>query len=339
MLSLVITNKRRVLLLLSLFILLIISATFYAIWGRSSVVRSGELVITDGSSAQSVWRQLVAQNYVNGILPLQYYSWRLAADNSLKSGTYNLTAGEHVRDLITRLVAGNTNLDVLTLTFPEGFTLSQIAERVAAQGIGTTDAFLAAAQVASYQQQFSYLAPLASTNSLEGYLFPDTYQFYKDDTPADIIKRLLANFDHKVSDELRAEAISSNRTLNDIIIMASIIEREVISDKDMAMVSGVLWKRLHDGIGLDADATVRYALQKWDAPLTYQDLQTDSPYNTRKWRGLPPGPISNPGLRAIQAAIRPAQSDFYYYLSAPSGETIFSRDLDEHNVNKAKYLR
>lgn len=121
--------------------------------------------------------------------------------------------------------------------------------------------------------------------------------------------------------------------------MASIIEREVISNEDMALVSGVLWQRFDDDVGLAADATVRYALDKWDAPLTAADLQSDSPYNTRRFKGLPPGPISNPGLRALIASVRPEASDFYYYLSSPSGETIFSRTLDEHNTNKAKHLR
>ena len=123
------------------------------------------------------------------------------------------------------------------------------------------------------------------------------------------------------------------------MIMASIIEREVQSDKDMGVVSGVLWKRFDEGMGLDVDATVRYALEKWDEPLTVQDLAIESPYNTRKWRGLPPGPISNPGLRAIQAAVQPEKSPYYYYLSAPTGETIFSKNLSEHNTNKYKYLR
>ena len=121
--------------------------------------------------------------------------------------------------------------------------------------------------------------------------------------------------------------------------MASIVEREVIGDDDMALVSGVLWSRNDDGAGLDADATVRYALNKPKGPLTQVDLDSSSPYNTRRFRGLPPGPISNPGLRALTAAVRPEQSDFYYYLSAPSGETIFSKTNDEHNANKVKYLR
>jgi UPF0755 protein len=149
---------------------------------------------------------------------------------------------------------------------------------------------------------------------------------------------MLATFEAKVAEAGLLE--SEERSPDDLVIMASIIEREVISDDDMALVSGVLWQRTDDGGGLDADATVRYALKKWTEPLTFLDLQSESPYNTRKWKGLPPGPISNPGLRALAAAKDPQESDFYYYLSASDdGETIFSKTNDEHNANKAKYLR
>src|SRR5688500_19904286 len=103
----------------------------------------------------------------------------------------------------------------------------------------------------------------------------------------------------------------------------------------MSLIAGVGWKRVSEGIGLESDATVRFALNKWDDPLTVQDLQTNSPYNTRKFRGLPPGPISNPGLRALVAAVRPEASDNYYYLSTPEGETVFAKTNDEHNMNKA----
>jgi len=338
MISIAITNIRRVIFLLLLSLVVLIIGLFLLFWGKPVINHPGELVIVEGSSAEAVWQQLVRQNYVDHTLPLQYYGWRLSANNHIKTGTYALSAGEHVRDLIMRLVAGDTNSSVLTVTFPEGFTLYQVGERITAQGIGTADDFKTAAVPENFIDQFAWLSQVPSARNLEGYLFPDTYQFYTDDTPADVIRRMLANFDAKINTALFSDAVKTDHPLDQVIIMASIIEREVISDEDMALVSGVLWKRLNDGIGLDVDATVRYALQKWDEPLTYQDLQTESPYNTRKWRGLPPGPISNPGLRAIQAATHPQKSEYYYYLSAPSGKTIFSRTLEEHNINKAKYL-
>jgi len=318
---------------------LLIYGSFRLVWGTAALQRSGEIVVAAASPASSVWRQLVEQGFTSRSVPWRYYAWRLNAAHDIKAGTYQLTQGEPVPTVVKRFVTGDTAPDELTITYPEGFTLRQMAARTAARGIGTPDDFIQAAIPSLYANELTFLSEIPPSRDLEGYLFPDTYRVFADDTPSDVIRRLLATFNEKFSADLFREAKSQGRTFDQIVIMASIIEREVQSDEDLALVSGILWKRFDDGVGLDADATIRYALDKWDQPLTQQDLEVDSPYNTRRYQGLPPGPISNPGLRAIIAAVRPAQSDYYYYLSAPNGETIFSRTLDEHNANKAKHLR
>lgn len=302
----------------------------------SALTKSGEVVISAGTPAIKVWATLVAEDYTTRTMPWRYQAWRIDAASRLQAGTYKLEKGERISAVISRFVAGDTSPDEFTLTFPEGFTLQQIAERTAARGIGSTEQFMAAAVPSRYVDRFPWLADIPAGRTLEGYLFPDTYQVFADDTPEDVIVRMLGTFDRKV---VKASLTKSDaRPLDQLVIMASIIEREVLSDDDMALVSGVLWSRSDDGAGLDADATVRYALKKWDEPLTVTDLKSDSPYNTRRWKGLPPGPISNPGVRALAAAAEPEESDFYFYLSTPTGETIFSKTNDEHNQNKAKYL-
>ncbi len=308
-------------------------------WGTGTIQRSGEFEISSGSSAASVWGALADQGFASRRLPFQYEGWRQDAATSIQAGIYRLEAGEKAGGVVRRFIIGDVSPDELTLTFPEGFTLQQIAARAAARGIGSEEEYLTAASPSAFADKFTYLANIPEGRSLEGYLFPDTYRVFADDTPADVIARMLANFDSRLTADLRLQAAEAGRTLDEIIIMASIIEREVLSDEDMAVVAGILWQRLDDGAGLDADGTVRYALNKWDGALTVDDLATDSPYNTRTYRGLPPGPISNPGLRAIMAAVEPQESEFYYYLSAPNGETIFSKTNDEHNANKVKYLR
>lgn len=319
---------------------LLVFGLLLLIWGGSTMEQTGEFTIQEGDSAQKVWQQLKEQGYTKRTLPWRYYAWRENAAEKIQAGSYRLEVGEKVRDVIQRFKAGEALPDELTVTFPEGFTLPQIADRVAARGIGTSEEYILSAQAEEFIENNAFLSAIPSGRDLEGYLFPDTYRFHGDDTAVDIIERQLKTFELKALPALQEDALQqSGRTLDEIIIMASIIEREVISDKDMALVSGVLWKRVDEGIGMDADATVRYALNKWDKGLTVQDLAIDSPYNTRKYRGLPPGPISNPGLRAIQAAVNPEQSQYYYYLSTPEGETIFSKTNDEHNANKAKYLR
>lgn len=301
------------------------------------LAHGGEFVVPEGTSAAAVWAALVEQDYTSRTLPWRFHAWRQAAAARLKAGTYQLERGEAISAVITRFVSGDTSPDELTLTFPEGFTVEQMAERTAAKNIGLKEEFIAAARPSDFADQYSFLADIPDKRNLEGYLFPDTYQVFADDAPADVIARQLATFNKKTSEA--NIAATPERSLDQIIIMASIIEREVLSDNDLARVAGVLWQRNDDGVGLDADATVRYALNKWDEPLTVNDLASDSPYNTRRWKGLPPGPISNPGLRAILAAANPEKTDYYYYLSTPQGETIFSKTNDEHNQNKVKYLR
>ncbi len=315
------------------------SGIFRLVWGSAELRRSGQFVLERGSAAGQVWQGLAEQGFTSRALPWRYYAWRAKAGGSLQAGTYQLSAGERVPQVLRRFTTGDTTPGELTVTYPEGFTLKQIAARTAARGIATEEEFMEAAWPDNYSSELSFLSRIPPGRDLEGYLFPDTYRFFEDDGPEEVIRRMLSNFNKKFSAELFREARSRGRTFDQIVIMAGIIEREVVSDEDMAMISGILWRRFDEGAGLDADATVRYALNKWDGPLTREDLRTDSPYNTRKYRGLPPGPISNPGLRAITAAVRPEESDYYYYLSTPEGKTIFSKTTAEHNANKAEYLR
>lgn len=333
-----ITNPKRFSLLVGggLFFLIVVG---WWQWGGTTIGKSGELVIAPGDSAGTVWANAVEQEFTARVLPWRYYSWRYGAAAKLKAGSYHLERGGRVPEVIRRMMAGDVIPDELAITFPEGFTLEQMAARTSAKGLGNAADYVAAATPDNFPDRFSFVAQLPPARDLEGYLFPDTYRVFDDDSPRDVIARQLANFDQKMTEELRAEAAAAGRTLDQIVIMASIIEREVLTDEDMAIVAGVLWKRFDEGMGLDADATIRYALKKWDAPLTVADLQVDSPYNTRRYRGLPPGPISNPGLRALMAAVRPEESPYYYYLSAPDGKTYFARTNDEHNQNKVTYLR
>lgn len=334
-----ITDRRRFIFFI-LGVVLLISAVLTFILSRARIRQSGEVTIKEGQAAQTVWAELKKDGFTRTTLPWRYTAWRQGASDKLQAGKYRLEVGEAVATIVNRFAKGDTLPNEFTVTYPEGFTLDQIAARTAARGIGTPEDFKKAATPELYSETFAHLAEIpAGRTTLEGYLFPDTYRLAADDTPEKIIRRMLQNFDDKVTPELQAEIKKTNHTLDQIVIMASMIEREVTSNEDLPVVAGILWKRFDDGVGLDADATIRYVLNKWAGALTIQDLRTDSPYNTRRYRGLPPGPISNPGLRAILAAIRPQPSDYYYYLSTPDGQTIFAKTLTEHNQNKAKYLK
>jgi UPF0755 protein len=173
---------------------------------------------------------------------------------------------------------------------------------------------------------------------MEGYLFPDTYFIEKDDTAEIMLEKFLNNFSRHISSEDLEQIEKTGRNIFEIVTMASIIEREVQTDEDRRIVSGIFWKRIADGHPLQSCATLAYFLGIDKPQFSYEDTQIESPYNTYLNVGLPPGPIANPGEASIKAAIYPQENDYYYFLSdMSSGEIIYSKTLEEHNANKIKY--
>lgn len=321
-----------------LFIFIVVGAIiFRLVWGSGIIQKTGDITIEQGSSAAEVWRNLVNEEFSDRTIPWKYYGRKDNAAAKIQAGVYHVEKGESISGVVKRFASGDVQTKEFSVTFPEGFTLAQIAARYADRTEKTAQEFLDEAKVSKYSERFSFLQGIDANRSLEGYLFPDTYRITPDDSPEDVILRMLGNFNTKVTEDLREEITKQNKTLDEIVNMASILEKEVQTEKDMAMVAGVLWKRISEGEGLYVDATLEYIVEK-NGALTVQDLALDTPYNTRKYRGLPPTPINSPGLTAILAAIRPEASEYYYYLTAKDGTTIFGKTNDEHNRNKAKYL-
>jgi len=185
--------------------------------------------------------------------------------------------------------------------------------------------------------EFKFLKDKPLDKNLEGYLFPDTYNIEKNDGVKKIVEKMLENFGIKLDSQLREEIQKQGKSVFEIITMASLIEKEVRIYIDKETVSGVLWKRLDSNMPLQVDATIVYVTGK--KTVSKEETKIDSLYNTYKYLGLPFGPICNPGLDSIKAAIYPKESKYWYYLSTLEGETIFSRTLEEHNMNKAKHLK
>jgi UPF0755 protein len=190
-----------------------------------------------------------------------------------------------------------------------------------------------------FSEEFSFLADKPKYVGLEGYLFPDTYRINKDSSVEEIVRKMLQNFDKKLSFDLREEIKKQGKTIFSVVTMASIIEKEVAKPEDMQMVSDIFWRRLRAYMPLQADSTVNYITGRNLPAVSSVDVKIDSPFNTYKYAGLPLGPISNPGLNAIRAAIYPKPNPYWYFLTTPEGEVIYSKSLDEHNKNKAKYLK
>lgn len=209
----------------------------------------------------------------------------------------------------------------ITITVPEGLNARQIGGLLEKKGLFPGKDFVVAAE------------------REEGFLFPDTYRFYKDAKPTDVIARMKENFNKKLTRDILDEITAQKQTLKSVITMASILEEEVRDEEDMKIVAGILWKRIDRGMGLNVDAALTYVLGKTSAELTGGDLKYDSPYNTYLYRGLPPTPISNPGLGTIIAALNPTVSKYFYYLTGRDGKTYYAETLEGHALNKRKYLR
>ena len=266
--------------------------------------------------------------------------------SALKPGTYTFINAP-ISEIADTLVRGGADERVIVI--PEGWSTLDIREYFSRESVMSDAAFgqfTSPAQAQKWNSGFAFLQDRPVHAGLEGYLFPDTYRVFLDAQPESVISKMLDNFGKKITPELRAEIRSQGKTLFEVLTMASLIEKEVVSEADRALVSGILWRRLDIGIPLQVDATVAYAKrqaagsrQQRPGKISIEDTKIDSPYNTYRYRGLPPGPIANPGLSAIRAALHSQSSPYLYYLSAPDGRTIFSRTLDEHNAAKAKYLK
>ena len=194
-------------------------------------------------------------------------------------------------------------------------------------------------QPGDFSQEFEFLKEKPKNVSLEGYFFPDTYEIKKGESLENIITMMLKNFDKKFTKELKEKIETQDKTLHEVLTMASLLEKEVKNYEERQIAAGILWKRLKNGWPLQVDATVNYVTGKRSIELTKDDLKTDSLYNTYKYYGLSPGPICNPGIDSIKASIFYKQSDFWYYLTKPDGKTEFSRTLEEHNIKRARYLK
>ena len=175
--------------------------------------------------------------------------------------------------------------------------------------------------------------------SLEGYIFPDTYFVNQNEQPQEVLAKIIQNFNKKVSMDIRLKIKKSGQGMHEILTMASMLEEEATSTSYRKIISGILWKRLKIGMALQVDPTVRYATGKFTGALSVDDYKFDSLFNTYKYRGLPPGPISNPGLDAIEAALEPTSTSYFYYLSGKSGIIHYAKTFEEHKLNKGRYLK
>jgi len=309
--------------------------------------------IKKGEGITQIASHLEQSGLIGSTIPFYIYTFLTGSGKNLQAGEYALNPSMSIGDIVKEFTSGNVISTDVVLTIIPGWTLRDVAQYLESlemfqakeleEILGFPGVDYRAEKTMprpyDFSSEFPFLADKPKTVSYEGYLYPDSYSIAKGSSLTAITRKILGNFAAKLTPGLRDEITRQGKSIFDIIRMASILEREVQTPEDKKIVAGILWKRLKAGMPLQVDATINYVLHKTNNELTGDDLKIKSPYNTYTNLGLPPTPISNPGIDSIRAAIYPSSTEFWYYLSTNSGKTIFSRNFEEHKAAKAKYLQ
>ncbi len=282
--------------------------------------------------------RLEAAGLVRSEYAFLYFLWSEDAWKGLQAGDYLLSGKMTIPEIVGKFSRGETVQKGVKITFPEGWTAKEMAERLSENDLpGEEFLELVMEPKPEWRAEYPFLADTPAGSSLEGVLFPDTYFFSRDFGAEVIVTKMLANFSERMneaSDFFEKQGIRRYETL----ILASVLEAEVKTEGDRKMVADLFLRRIEAGMPLQSDATVRYVLGVTKVQHSLDDIAIDSPYNTYKYKGLPPGPIGNPGLVSMRAAASPKVNPYWFFLNNPeTGETVFSVTFEEHVANKSKH--
>lgn len=294
--------------------------------------------IPKGASAGYVAEKLEKNNVIRNGLLFRMVMRATGSGHRIKPGKYMISPKSTMLEILHQLKTGEGLSELNLVTVPEGLTLRQIAALLGEKKVVGKSDFVQAAMENAYYLDGKKLP------KLEGYLLPETYDFPKSFTADDVIKRMLSEFENKALPEYKKQKDNLPRkmSLYEILVLASLIEREAQVPSERPIIASVYYNRLKKNMLLQCDATVQYALGKQKPVLTYQDLEIDSPYNTYRHKGLPPGPIANPGLDSIKAALNPESTDYLYYVRNDvknDGSHVFTRSAAEHDAAVRQYQK
>ena len=334
------------------------SAAFFNYWTdhtRSAEIgRPVTIEITQDDDTSSVAGKLTKAKLVKYGF---YFEARMRLDSGeLRPGTYTILKGESVSDIIKRITVPSSSSAAdtgkaatapaaINVTFVEGQRFEQYGEELEKAGLPNgREAFAKAVANPANRKGFDFLSGLPADASLQGFLFPDTYRFGSDATADQIVVQMLTNFDNRFTPEMRAQQKASGLSMLQVMTVASIVEREAVVPEERPIIAKVYLNRVDQGMILNADPTLQYSIgteADWWPKVTDASMVSDSPYNTYKFPGLPPGPIANPGLASIQAVLQPADVSYLYFVAKDDGSNthVFADTNDEQNQNRCTYLK
>lgn len=334
-----INHFRQKLVSIVLFLVLFMCCGLCGIFSLASPVKiipkQVDITIPPGLSTISIARKLAAKQVIKSAWLFTFWARWLHVDGILKSGNYQFDCTESLPQVLDKIMKGE--VVARTFTIPEGFTLFQIRELLSREGLINADSFQQLVREGEFE--FEYIQGLPLNNRrLEGFLFPDTYQITPDMKEKEIIEMMLGRFQNIFAPVFQERATQLGLSPNQVVILASIVEREAKKEEERPLIAAVFLNRLAQNIRLESCATIQYALPVVKPVLNLEDLKIDSPYNTYLHKGLPPGPIASPGLASIKAVLYPAQVPYLYFLAKNDGTHVFSLTFAEHKIAKDRYL-
>jgi UPF0755 protein len=289
--------------------------------------------IPQGAGSRTIGDRLVGAGVIRDLMAYRIALYMTGEGRRLKAGEYRFDRAMTPFEVVEKIARGD--VFVISVTFPEGLAIGEMAKIFEAHGLGPASSF---AQAANDVAPIRDLDPAA--RDLEGYLFPETYAVPRHTSAGKLVGLMVARFLHVLTPELRQAAAAHHLSIRQAVTLASIVEKETARPGERPIVAAVYSNRLRIGMPLQCDPTVIYALQRaggYTGNLHHDDLAFDSPYNTYRYPGLPPGPIASPGLASLEAAAHPADADFLYFVSRNDGSHEFARTLDDHNRNVQKF--
>ncbi|MGF7045956.1 UPF0755 protein [Paenibacillus sp. DS2015] len=330
-----------------LLVLIIAGAAFYVWNGMQPTTASNEPVtftIERGMGTAEIAELLQDKQLIKNEFVFKGYLKYTSQGSRFQAGKYSATPGTKIDELITMLNEGNVLKDeMLSFTIPEGYTVEQMADKLSEEGFVDKPTFMQIVNNPSSIKS-ALVADIPKDagikHALEGYLFPETYELNKGSTEADIIDTMTSMLQQKLEsiDNLEQKLKDRGLRLHELLTVASLVEREVVVEQERSLVAGVIYNRLEIGQKLEIDATVQYSLDEPKERLLFKDLKVDSPYNTYRIEGLPPGPISNPSLASIEAALSPESTPYLFYVTKKDGSQghLFAKTYKEHLQNIEK---
>lgn len=304
----------------------------YAIYGdRTHPAVRSQVVIERGSTFAQIARQLVVAGVIGNAMTFRILARARGQEEAVRAGEYGFTPRLTQSAVLDALVSGGAQI-AAWVTIPEGFTAAQIAARLQQNGLGSRRTFV---------QAFMHRGLIvdgARTQSLEGFLFPSTYLVLLGASPQQVAGMMVAQFFRELPHDAKSRAGVLGVSVPAAVTVASLVEREAKRETDRPRIAEVIYNRLRLGMPLQIDATIEYALPRYKSQLSLADLKVDSPYNTYTHVGLPPTPISNPGLPSLEAALNPSKGDSLYYVYCGNGRHVFAKTLPEHQANVARCL-